>query len=176
LLAGLVIGTAATLGIVGARGTRTEEAKGVVGPAADQPSAKVRTAGEDAGRFKTVGMTRHQFRQKLMKCQGASGTYWDGINRRPGEYAYPLLRKDFDLTFGKPKRTQLIDKAVDWYYRCSDGEIQLILEYRPPSQGKMLFLHVDGRDRRQGSVLVLPVQRRGFALSPCRQRTVAGSG
>jgi hypothetical protein len=63
--------------------------------------------------------TKAQWRAKVMQ---AYGRYPAAMNTIPGWNA-----KQFQSLLGAPDQTQTVGDHAYWYYRCSDGTIQLAL-------------------------------------------------
>jgi hypothetical protein len=92
-------------------------------------------------RSKAAGMTRRAFRETVMSFKAVNaGWRWDGVNRNTFSWRF-LLSKDFFDTFGEPAKKQTIGDRSYWYWLCSDGTVQVIIDDR---MGGMMRSYRDG--------------------------------
>lgn len=61
--------------------------------------------------------------------------YWT-----PPSYMQPVTVAKFKSLVGEPSQTQVIEQRAYWYYKCSDGTIQMVIT-DPAISGSQLLVH-----------------------------------
>jgi hypothetical protein len=83
----------------------------------------------DAGWFggKTTGATRAAFLERIG---------WNG-------YVLSETREEFLSKAGKPHSTQKIGDDAYWYYRCTDGQLQVVMQANLLQHGRVLITEIN---------------------------------
>ena len=112
LLLGVIIGYVAGLA------TRSEQTHGDSAPQRNVASTR-----------KPKGLTKEQWKQKVANHFPVSVNQISGM----------ISPDDFKAEIGTPDRTQTVGDNTYWYYNCSDGVIQMVIDSTALSMYKTMI-------------------------------------